>query len=148
MYIYSSFFLLQIRLLGSALHLLHLLGDNVSQKNSNFSTNTLNKNFFFVTILRVNNTKSFEWGFTIHTFFAHTHAHSRRNIFLTQLDDILISTKSTILARISRKYHNSTSNESRPIKVARNRRRCSPLDGWSTNEAIVVVLGAFHESWC
>lgn len=43
-----------------ALHLLHLLGDNVSKKNSNFSTNTFNKNFFFVTILRVNNTKSFE----------------------------------------------------------------------------------------
>lgn len=43
------------------------------QKKSNFSTNTLNNHFFFVTILRVNNTKPFELNFTIHTlFFAHT----------------------------------------------------------------------------
>lgn len=59
----------------TAVHLLHLFGDNVSQKKNNFSTNTPNRHFFFVTILRVNNTKSFEIGFTIHTF-PHTHASS------------------------------------------------------------------------
>lgn len=47
---------------------MHLLGDNVSQKNSIFSTNTLKTYSFFVTTLRVNNTKSFKRDFTIHTF--------------------------------------------------------------------------------